>query len=133
MSQILSKNKDYIQLLVTTPSRTQATALLDTCTNNQIDAIANIAKNLLRLPLTPAARIIVSKRKGLLHKLSPSSGLTYRTKARLIGKHYRLILEVLSFVKKPLLELINLVPDTSEDFNTEEKIEISPEKNPDSR
>ena len=106
MSRVLEAHADFVRLLLQTPSKTQAVALLDTCTNGQIDALSDIAKNLLHLPLSPSARIVVSKRRNLLNKLSPSSKLSVHQKARLIGKHYRLVLEVLKAVKKPLLQLL---------------------------
>lgn len=97
--------EDYLKLLLTTPSRTQSIALLDTCTDQQIEALADISKNLLHLPLSPQARIIVSKRKTLLQKLS-SPSLNHSAKARVISKHYRLILDILKAVKIPLLRLL---------------------------
>ena len=103
MSIFLSE--DYIKLLLTTPSRTQCIALLDTCTDQQIDSLGDIAKNLLHLPLSPQARIIVSKRKTLLQKLSQET-LSYREKSLFIGKHYRIIIDVLKAVKTPILKLL---------------------------
>ena len=98
-------SQDYVKLLLTTPSRTQAIALLDTATDNQISSLSDIAKNLLLLPLSPRAKRVVEKRKGLLKKISNYS-LSYRQRGSLLSKHYRLVLEVLSAVKHPLLKLL---------------------------
>ena len=102
------KAKEYFILLLTTPSRTQKIALLDTCTNNQIEGFGDIARNLLRLPLSPQARVAVAKRKSFLNKLSVST-ISSQEKARLISKHYRLILDILRTVKNPLLKLLTEV------------------------
>ena len=105
MSELLKQNGNFIDLVLSTPKRLQAVALLDTATPDQVRTLAEIARNVLHLPLSPEARLTINKRRHLLEKLS-NQKLSTRRKADLISKHHRLILEVLHAIKVPLQELM---------------------------
>ena len=105
MSQLLKGNADYINLLLSTPKRIQAIALLDTATPGQVNTLMEIAKNVLHLPLSPGAKLAIAKRKRFLEDLA-NNQKSIRSKSRLLSKHHRLILEILSAVKTPLLLMI---------------------------
>ena len=106
MSKLLRNNAPFISLLLSTPSRQQAIALLDTATPEQAKTIAEIGKNLLLLPLSAKVRLTVNKRRKLLEKLADAK-ISAKKKYLLISKHFRLILEVLYAAKKGLLEILN--------------------------
>ena len=69
MSVLIQDNSNFIGLLIKT-TFIQAQALLDTVTKNQIQVIAEIAKNLLTIPLANEIKEEVESNNKLLRKNS---------------------------------------------------------------
>lgn len=105
MTANLRRQRAYLTLLLTTPSKTQATALVDTATKDQAGALSEIAYNLLRLPLAPGLKQSIGKRKSILKKISDPK-LTPRKRLSLLSKHQRVIIQVLRMVKSRLLPML---------------------------
>jgi hypothetical protein len=104
MSKRLEKHKSFIFLLLTT-TKVQSRSLLDTITDEQINVLGEIFRNLLQLPLPTGAKTLVHRRKALFNKLANTS-VKPGSKYKLIFKHKNQILHTLQTVKKQLLDLL---------------------------
>lgn len=105
MSKLLEENIHFLYLLLNPPVKIQAEALLDTASNSQIKSLSEIARNLLLLPLNEKGSTVVKKREKLLLKLADKK-LSNRVKGRLLSRHRRIILDILSHVKTPLYHML---------------------------
>ena len=104
MSPNLNKNKEFIKLLLTTDPR-QARALLSTITSKQVEAIVEIAYNLLRIANSKSDRTVLNKRRSLLKKLINKKISVGKTK-KLIVLHKLAILKTLWHFKRVLLQVV---------------------------
>ena len=103
MSKLLREHGDYLRLLLRTPNRTQAQALLDTATSGQLDLLSEIAHILLSLPLPPSlAKKAVDGKRAFLKKIADKS-LSVRRRSALVSKRCKQLLGVLHPVKADLL------------------------------
>ena len=103
-SKLLSAEGDYLRLLLTTPNKTQAIALLDTATGSQLDLLAEIAHNLLTLPLPQAVaeNVLENGKRGLLEKIADKS-LSKRRRSVLVSRHCKRLLDIFLTVKSYLI------------------------------
>ena len=101
----LESNADYIRLLLTSDSRNQVIALLDTATKEQISALSEIFHNITRLPIAPETKVGINARQKLLEKLSDKKTTT-RQKGQLLSRHQRIIIDILHSVRGSLLSLL---------------------------
>lgn len=117
MSVLIKDNSNFIGLLIKT-TFIQAQALLDTVTKNQIQVIAEIAKNLLTIPLANEIKEEVESNNKLLRKIA-SKDIGINKKARIISLHRKKLIKVLRKAT-PILEA--LITGSSEDI-IEEKVD----------
>ena len=103
-SKRLTAVADYLRLLLTT-SAEQARSLLLSITTIQVQALSEIAHNLLRSTLPSKFKKTVAKYKTLLQKLGKKSG-SIKIKIKLVKKHLRQVLNVLLSMKDSLMKLI---------------------------
>ena len=105
MSKLLKKNADYLSLLLRTHSHKQAIALLVTATTDQIQAISEIALNLVNLPLSGEAEAQVNKRRRFLERIGNNHS-SLKARARLLKRNHRILLEILHPVTGQILRLL---------------------------
>ena len=110
MSSLLKDNASYIALILNTSSKTQAAALLDTATREQIRTLDEICRNLLSLPLSSTSKQTIDTKRTFLTRFT-NPKLTSSAKGKLISKHYRLMLTILFAVKRDLLDVIYAMQD----------------------
>ena len=97
---------DFLKLILNTTVE-QARCLLSTATLKQIEALCEIAFNLINSITSLPAKIrrIVTKHKKLLQKLCKKR-LVVKTKIRLIKSNLRAMLTILKSVKDSILKLV---------------------------
>lgn len=103
MSSNLKHNRDFIQVLLSTP-RAQARAILKTANPQQVSALSEIAHNLLTITVPKSVRKLVAKCKKVFKKLSRN--FTSKTKLKLILSICSIFLSILIAVKPLLLQLL---------------------------
>ena len=104
MSKRLLKEKPFLELLLTT-DKSQAKALMETITLNQVEVIVEILTNLQRLNVPQKTRALLQKRKRVLTSLT-NTRTKLSTKLRIIRRHFRQVIDTLHSVKRRLLELL---------------------------
>ncbi len=98
------ENKSYIKLLLST-TRQQQRALLDTATNEQVDALTEILYNLMHtVPISEGERNIIKRKKTFkeLAKITRS----YKYRQERVRKNKRLLLNTLSKYANDLIGVI---------------------------
>ena len=105
MVSALRDHSAFLTLLLQTPSRKQAFAIINTATPKQIQVLGEIALNLLTLPLTKNAAAEVKRKTRMLKRLSDST-LSIKRKHELLKRHQQDVLDVLYPVTTQLLELL---------------------------
>ena len=104
MSRTLRKNKGFLTLLLTTDPA-QARALLNIITTKQVEAIVEIAYNLMRIATSETEKAVIKKRRTLLKKLVNKKLKLPKTK-KLIALHRLALLKTLLHFKRELLHVI---------------------------
>ena len=104
MSKRLIKHKSFLELLLTT-NKVQAKALMDTLTQEQLEALVEIFLNLMKLKVPTKTESLLRKRRRVLAKLIQKR-LSITTKLRIIKQHFRQIYDTLLSVKGKLLQLL---------------------------
>jgi hypothetical protein len=100
MSARIDQELDYLRLLLNT-NHTQQKSLINSISNQQIDALTEIFHNFLTLPLSSGESDFIQKRKYIIRKLSNISK-SHRFRKHLILKHMRIVLSTLNFFKDQL-------------------------------
>ena len=100
----LTSCASYIRLLLET-TKEQALALLSTATTRQIEAIGEIAFNLITLSLPANVKRLVTRSKDLLQKLAKKK-ISFRSKIRLLKKNCSKFMSLLQKIKTSLLNLL---------------------------
>ena len=103
MSKKLIANRHFLELLLST-SREQALTLLTTVTKEQVLLIAEIAYNILQLPLPKKAKYYVNKKKKLIERLA-SKKLSLKKRTALITKNAKYLMLLLWALKQQFSEL----------------------------
>ena len=102
----LTAVSDFIKLVLTTTAE-QARCLLSSATVKQVEALCEIAFNLVNSIASLPAKIrrIVTKHKKLLQRLSKKK-VIIKTKSRLIKSNFRAMISILRTVKDSILKLL---------------------------
>ena len=100
MSENLSKNKNFLLLLLNT-SKKQMYALLDSVDKNQSLALSEIFANLLHLPLSKDAHRLLKVHRRLVERLS-SKKTSYSKKSSLLRRHRNAVRHLLFAIKENL-------------------------------
>lgn len=103
MSKNVINNQNFLSLLLST-SKEQAIALLQTSTKDQLLLIAEIAHNILQLPLPKKAKHYVNKKKKIIERLADKK-LSQTRKFSLVEKNAQFLLQLLLSIKSQLNEL----------------------------
>ena len=107
MHHKIKSNASFIRLVVHT-SKFQAVALLETVTKKQTDCISEIILNLSKgniVKLNENLKIILHKSRRILNSLKNRS-LSNRRRSAIIKSHPKVVLELLKFIGKDLLNLV---------------------------
>lgn len=104
MSKLISDEKEFLYLLLTT-TKEQKRALLYTITKRQVQAISEVAHNLLNLPLKQSVGVIIERRRKTLQKIG-NKKFSVRTRSSLIKKHMTQLLDTFQLVKSQLEQVI---------------------------
>lgn len=103
-SALLRASENYIKLILET-DKNQAKILIANATPSQVEAIAEIASNLLSLSLPNNIAKVIKKYSRILTRLAKSA-LNIRAKLRILKRHALTILKILGLVKDSLLRLL---------------------------
>lgn len=103
-SALLRSSENYIKLILET-DKNQAKILISNATLTQVQAIAEIASNLLSLPLPNNVAKVIKKYSRLLTRLAKTA-LNARAKLRIMKRHALTIFKILMLVKDSLLRLL---------------------------
>ena len=106
MSKLVKRHSSFFQLLLTTTSKLQRKALVDTIANDQLRALTEITVNLLQgvLSLLPAQKTKLRKYKTLIRLLGDTSVSLKKKKDALRRKSY-VVIVLLKTVESPLKKL----------------------------
>jgi len=104
MSRLLNKVSDFLKLVLSTGVR-QGKVLLTSASNIQVKALAEIAYNLLSLPLPAKLDRVVKKYCRILKKVSDKT-TKLTEKLKIIARNVSKILLCLKASKKIILDLI---------------------------
>ena len=104
MSHNVHLSNHFLHLLLTT-SRLQALSLILSATDEQINALIEIAYNLLSLPLDEGEKRLINKRRTFLNKLTKKN-LSRQNKKQLIFQHRNILLKTLLYFKDKLIQLL---------------------------
>lgn len=103
-SAVLRSSENYIKLILETDKK-QARILIANATPAQVEAIAEIASNLLTLSLPNNVAKIIKKYSSILTRLAKTA-LNARAKLRILKRHAVTVLKILGVVKDSLLRLL---------------------------
>ena len=103
-SELLRSEKYFIQFLLET-SEQQAKIVLYNPTNNQIQALSEIARNLISLQLPKKYSTVVKKNKRFLQLLGKDK-TSFRSKLSTIRKHLSTFLKIIRMIKDSLILLL---------------------------
>ena len=111
-SKLLKEHPNYLRLLLTTPNKTQAVALLDTATEGQLDLLSEIAHNLLALTLPPSLAKRITEGKQMLLKKIADKSQSKRRRLATVSKHCKQLLgcKQLEVVKSDLIRATSTGP-----------------------
>lgn len=105
MSETLTEATDFLNLFLNT-TKQQAKGLLKSGTSAQINALSEIAFNLLIVSVPKDIKKKINKCRKLFKKLG-TKRLSTRTKIKLILSQFSLFLSILMTLKPLILELIS--------------------------
>jgi len=106
MSQLLRENTDYVHLLLETSPKQQL-QLIKTITNSQIETLVEIFFNLNSMDFTGLdAKFLNSKKRDFL-KRGGNRKLTHNTRKRTFFSSFKTMIQILSFFKSELLQLLD--------------------------
>lgn len=105
MSQTLKDASDYLRLFLST-SKDQARLLLKSGTTNQINALCEIAYNLLTVSVPDKVKKLIKRCQKVFKKLGRKN-ISSKTKVRLILSKFTLFLSILLTLKPLILELLS--------------------------
>lgn len=103
-SAVLRSSENYIKLLLET-NKDQAKVLLAHATPKQVEAISEIAFNLLHLSLSNRIKRVVEKVKHLLKRLTKKA-VSFKAKISLLKRNAHTVLKLLKLIKDSLLQLL---------------------------
>ena len=103
-SEAVRSEEYYFRLLLET-DKNQAKLLLTNPNSGQLNALCEIAFNLISLVLPKKAQRMLKKAKTFLTKISKKA-VSIRVKLQLLKKHWKVLLDLLKSVKDEILLLI---------------------------
>ena len=106
MSELLSENRDFLNLILDTES-SQKRSLTQSITKKQVDAISEIFFNLNSISFTGNDAKFLNKKKRNFMKKIGNKKLSFGFRRRKLNKEFLLMVKILSYFKPELKKLIN--------------------------